>query len=74
MKKTSHPVATGGSPIVTWLPNQLQAVLDLMVDVAGRFEGEELPGCEGIREMVAGWQEKLRREVEKYCEERGVST
>ncbi|MCJ1359277.1 MAG: hypothetical protein MMC33_009278 [Icmadophila ericetorum] len=74
LKKTSHPVATGGSPIVTWLPNQLQAVLDLMVDVAGRFEGEELPGCEGIREMVAGWQEKLRREVEKYCEERGVST
>lgn len=22
LKKTSHPVATGGSPIVTWLPNQ----------------------------------------------------
>jgi len=27
---TSHPVATGGSPIVTWLPNQLGAVLDTM--------------------------------------------
>ena len=27
LKKTSHPVATGGSPIVTWLPNQLQAVM-----------------------------------------------
>lgn len=27
LKKTSHPVATGGSPIVTWLPNQLQAVI-----------------------------------------------
>lgn len=71
LKKTSHPVATGGSPIVTWLPNQLQAVLDLMVDVAARFDGE-LPGCEGIEEMVVGQQEKLRKEVAKYCQERGV--
>ena len=22
LKRTAHPVATGGSPIVTWLPNQ----------------------------------------------------
>ena len=71
LKKTSHPVATGGSPIVTWLPNQLQAVLDLMVEVAGRFDGE-LPACEGIKEMVVGQQERLRREVARYCEERGV--
>ena len=27
LKHTKHPVATGGSPIVTWLPNQLAAVL-----------------------------------------------
>jgi hypothetical protein len=27
LKHTSHPVATGGSPIVTWLPNQLASVL-----------------------------------------------
>mmetsp|Transcript_37877 Transcript_37877/g.33893 ORF Transcript_37877/g.33893 Transcript_37877/m.33893 type:complete len:224 (-) Transcript_37877:247-918(-) len=27
---TNHPVATGGSPIVTWLPNQLGAIMDRM--------------------------------------------
>ncbi|KXJ85294.1 hypothetical protein Micbo1qcDRAFT_180924 [Microdochium bolleyi] len=34
LKYTSHPTATGGSPIITWLPNQLAAVMDLMVNVA----------------------------------------
>ncbi|KAG9964203.1 hypothetical protein KCU61_g2802, partial [Aureobasidium melanogenum] len=33
IKRTSHPVATGGSPIITWLPNQLSAVMQLMEDV-----------------------------------------
>ncbi len=27
LKFSKHPVATGGSPIVTWLPNQLTTVL-----------------------------------------------
>ena len=27
LKRTRHPVATGGSPIVTWLPNQLDCVM-----------------------------------------------
>ena len=31
IKHSTHPVATGGSPIVTWLPNQLGVVLDAMV-------------------------------------------
>jgi len=34
LKHTTHPTATGGSPIITWLPNQLSAVLSLMEDVA----------------------------------------
>ncbi|MCJ1316776.1 hypothetical protein MMC15_002097 [Xylographa vitiligo] len=70
LKKTAHPVATGGSPIVTWLPNQLQAVLDLMIKVAGRFE--TLPGCEDIMDLVVLQQGTLRKEVRKYCEERKV--
>lgn len=32
LKQTSHPTATGGSPIVTWLPNQLGAVLAEMLE------------------------------------------
>jgi len=30
LKYTRHPTATGGSPIITWLPNQLGAVMELM--------------------------------------------
>lgn len=33
IKRSKYPVATGGSPIVTWLPNQLSAVMDMMEDV-----------------------------------------
>lgn len=33
IKHSNHPVATGGSPIVTWLPNQLSTLLDLMNEV-----------------------------------------
>jgi indoleamine 2,3-dioxygenase len=72
LKKTSHPTATGGSPIVTWLPNQLQAVMQAMVDVyegAGRSLGKE---CEEVMELLYVQQETLTKEVEKYCQERNV--
>ncbi|XP_037030629.1 indoleamine 2,3-dioxygenase 1-like [Bradysia coprophila] len=42
IKHTSHPVATGGSPIVTWLPNQLNAVLDLINEVSDKINRNEL--------------------------------
>ena len=34
LKYSSHPVATGGSPIVTWLPNQLSTVLEAIVRIS----------------------------------------
>ena len=34
LKYTDHPVATGGSPIVTWLPNQLRVVLSVIEQVS----------------------------------------
>lgn len=71
MKKTSHPVATGGSPIVTWLPNQLQAVMDAMVEVWEKH-GRDLPGCDDIMEALLVQRDTLRKEVDKYCNERGV--
>lgn len=78
IKKTSHPTATGGSPIVTWLPNQLEAVLDEMVAVyegvggsGGEWDlGEE---CRDIMDLVTRQRETLQKEVDKYCAERGVS-
>lgn len=77
LKQTKHPTATGGSPIVTWLPNQLQAVMEEMVNLYGDLTkssgsslGEEV---EDIMEMVTRQRETLRKEVAKFCEERGVA-
>lgn len=72
LKKTAHPTATGGSPIVTWLPNQLIAVMDEMVNV---WEGSDrdLDGCEDIMERAIVQRETLNKEVEKYSKERGVA-
>jgi indoleamine 2,3-dioxygenase len=79
LKRTSHPTATGGSPIVTWLPNQLQAVL---AEMDGLYEswmseegGRERMGekCADIMEVVRRQKETLEKEVRKYCEERGVA-
>lgn len=77
LKRTSHPTATGGSPIVTWLPNQLQAVLAEMVRLYEMFGGDEGGLGEEVRDimdLVRRQQETLRKEVGKFCEERGVSS
>ncbi|KAJ6611494.1 IDO-domain-containing protein [Mycena sp. CBHHK59/15] len=71
LKKTAHPTATGGSPIVTWLPNQLIAVMEEMINV---WEGadRELEGCDEIMERAIVQMDTLRKEVKKYAQERGV--
>ena len=92
LKRTSHPTATGGSPIVTvskcpffklprlnftlimllqWLPNQIQAVLSQMTDVSSHCIS--ISGTNDIMETVRSQQESLRKEVAKYCGERGVA-
>jgi indoleamine 2,3-dioxygenase len=71
LKRTSHPVATGGSPIVTWLPNQLVAVLDAMGEVWEMWGGK-LRGGEAVMDVVKRQRENLRKEVDKWCKERGV--
>ncbi|KAK4168925.1 hypothetical protein QBC43DRAFT_82843 [Cladorrhinum sp. PSN259] len=74
LKQTSHPTATGGSPIVTWLPNQLGAVLAEMERVHESVKGEEGLGGEvdEIMDLVGRQKEMLQKEVRKFCEERGV--
>jgi indoleamine 2,3-dioxygenase len=76
LKRTSHPTATGGSPIVTWLPNQLSAVLAEMDGLYGGWGGEGAglgEECEDIMDLVRRQKEGLGKEVRKYCEERGVN-
>jgi indoleamine 2,3-dioxygenase len=87
LKHTSHPTATGGSPIVTvshpitsyqflltgdqWLPNQLQAVLSQMADT---FEYcRSINGVNDIMDNANLQRETLQKEVAKYCGERGVA-
>lgn len=76
LKRTSHPTATGGSPIVTWLPNQLEAVLEDMVNIyerTGKLHENGLgKTCEDIMEAALRQRDSLRKEVDKYCAERGV--
>ena len=76
LKRTSHPTATGGSPIVTWLPNQLEAVLEEMVSVNEKAGGQHENGlgkvCEEVMDVAMRQKDTLRKEVDKYCAERGV--
>ncbi|KAI1765484.1 indoleamine 2,3-dioxygenase family protein [Hypoxylon sp. FL1150] len=79
LKQTSHPTATGGSPIVTWLPNQLQAVMEEMVNVSKQIEGVSSGESLGavyrdIMDRVERQRHALRKEVERYCQERGVKS
>lgn len=75
IRQTTHPVATGGSPIVTWLPNQLFAVMKLMQDVWQQIleEGRGEPG-EILSKMMANVDDqsvKLEKEVQKWCSKVG---
>jgi indoleamine 2,3-dioxygenase len=68
VKHTQHPVATGGSPIVTWLPNQLAAVLDLMDTVIDGIRRDDLTMdnrvlVSEITARVSAEQNVLQREV-----------
>ncbi|KAI9368287.1 hypothetical protein BJX61DRAFT_231347 [Aspergillus egyptiacus] len=84
IRRTPHPTATGGSPIVTWLPNQLSAVMEMMISIyESVFAPRKLQGSDGyngayqkivepMMEQVQDQKEKLAKEVEKWCKERGV--
>jgi len=74
LKKTAHPTATGGSPIVTWLPNQLNAVLALMAEVIARLGAWNVKSkaVERVREVAEKQAERLAKEVAKYSAKRGV--
>ncbi|KAG0177020.1 hypothetical protein DFQ29_005344 [Apophysomyces sp. BC1021] len=68
IKHTEHPVATGGAPIVTWLPNQLSAVLDLLNEIGSGIDESQLTEANRIRvteiqKRAAAQKRFLDREV-----------
>lgn len=54
-----------------WLPNQLQAVMAQMLETYAYCES--VRGSSDIMETVNHQRETLKKEVEKYCGERGVA-
>jgi indoleamine 2,3-dioxygenase len=57
--------------ISKWLPNQLQAVLAQMTETSAYCSS--VNGVNDIMEIANNQRETLRKEVEKYCGERGVA-
>ncbi|KAL2369074.1 hypothetical protein RJ035_005475 [Blastomyces gilchristii] len=69
IKRTPYPTATGGSPIITWLPNQLFAVLDLMISIHDKyvapFTSKDLPTVVGTNGAQNGAAPSEQKKVEK---------
>ena len=60
IRHSDHPVATGGSPITTWLPNQLGAVMRIMEGVDERIMAMEKAGHK-VSPQHAGLLDAIRR-------------
>ena len=77
IRRSSHPVASGGSPIITWLPNQLFAVMGLMSETWDGISDEDKARVrKSVFEIMKNVEEqraKLQKEVDRWCQERGVS-
>jgi indoleamine 2,3-dioxygenase len=68
IKRSSHPVATGGSPIIDWLPNQLTVVLQMMEHVSGVIDAQALSSeleqrLQVVRTRLSTQTKLLHREV-----------
>jgi indoleamine 2,3-dioxygenase len=77
IKRTAHPVATGGSPIVTWLPNQLAAVLETMLVTAKSIQMDKLTAenralVVEIIKRADAQKRVLSREVIRLAQQCGV--
>ncbi|KXS16821.1 putative surface protein with EGF domain [Gonapodya prolifera JEL478] len=75
LKYTNHPVATGGSPIIHWLPNQLSAVLTAIQDVSAKIGARETELTPDKKEVLGALRDRaateariLAREVRKLEE------
>jgi indoleamine 2,3-dioxygenase len=69
IKYTQHPVATGGSPIVTWLPNQLGVVLSAMTDVGAKLNLSNM----GQQDRILATELKKRSETQNRILKREVA-
>ena len=68
IENTKHPVATGGTPITTWLPNQLGATLDYMQEVIEHINIDELEN-ENDKEYYKTMKVELSDHVQSIVDE-----
>ncbi|KAL2918738.1 hypothetical protein HK105_201572 [Polyrhizophydium stewartii] len=62
IKYSTHPVATGGSPITTWLPNQLDTVLRVMELTSKHIHLDKVsPADQGLAKQLIDRAEAQRR-------------
>ena len=75
LKHSNHPVATGGSPIVTWLPNQLSTVLRIMDETLEAIEmmkedpemdDHHRQRIDAVKKRMVSQENNLEREVQLY--------
>ncbi|OLY78032.1 Indoleamine 2,3-dioxygenase 1 [Smittium mucronatum] len=78
IKNSDHPTATGGSPIVTWLPNQLRSVLKTLdrfstsIDTT-KLDLEMQDIVHNIRRRAVAQVRALDRQVNEFQEKRFVN-
>ncbi len=53
MENTKYHVATGGTPITTWIPNQIEAVLEYMRIILNKIDDQEF-----LNDKKADWDYK----------------
>lgn len=76
LRHTTHPVATGGSPIITWLPNQLSTVLQLMRETGeeiGRASTRPASRDRSLR-LSKYWQVRLEAVEERMSSQESILT
>jgi len=67
MKNTKYAKATGGTPIISWVPNQIGAVLSYMKDLTIAIESED----ENFLKIKCGLEDKinlLRNQIDELRE------
>lgn len=67
---SKHPVATGGSPITTWLPNQLLSVIDFIKSNAKLINPSEIRGfllhsLDAVSRRAEADERIIRKQVEE---------
>lgn len=70
IKYSDHAVGTGGSPIVTWLPNQLSAIMDLITATGSKVDMSQLDDVhKEIHTKVMNTAEVQNRVLKREVEE-----